>query len=131
MVSVIENGPERGAEKALGELTQRVGVPVRTLVAGATRGQHLDGPLDEWAAGGPAVGLEGREGDSAPLYSVADPGAGVGRGEVCPCRVLVVADVPHGLDQRVQRFWDCEGVLDQRAHVVVDVDHDRQRGTIG
>ena len=105
--------------------------PLRPLVAGSARRHLPDEPLDDRAADRPGVGLERRHGHRRQFDRVRDAGSGVGEGELAPFGVGIVHLRAHQRLEPVDGLGHDEGVLHERAHVVVDVDDGGQVVAVG
>ncbi|UOY01865.1 hypothetical protein [Blastococcus sp. PRF04-17] len=126
VVRVLESRAEGRAEEALGQCGAGVVGPLRAHVPGPAVREEADRPLEQRAAGRPAVGLDRRIGEGGELHRLGDAGPGVGRVEAGERHVRVVGRRPHHVHQLGRATRDEEGVLHQGAEVVVDEDHGRE-----
>ncbi len=131
MVGIIEWCTERRGEEPVGQLLPVPLAPLGPLIADPTCRQPSGEPFDDRTARRPGVGLQRRHGHRRPLDRLGHADSCVGRVEITPHRVGVVRLGPHRRLEPGQRFRHDECVLDQRAHVVVDVHDRRQLGAPG
>ena len=126
LVLMIERGAEPGGEEVSSDGCRLLGGPLLAFGSDRARGQLAQDPLHQRPAHRPAVRAEGRVEARSLLDGCLDHGT-CGRGVGAGQSLIGVVDRCPDLEREVlERLGDHEGVLHDRAEVVVDVHQDRQ-----